>query len=225
MKPAMRFPIVCSLLLFANLSMAKDELPDTTPEGLVRVEGSKLAAVYAQPGANLSAYTRVKVLEPYVAFRKKWLRDNQNRGAGMAPTQGDMERIKQEMAAEFMKVFTKELTEGGYPVVDEIGPDVLIVRPAIVDLNPLAPDLQRAGRVDTYADSAGDMSLYIEIYDSETSALIAKGLDQQADRGTGYMTWSNRVTNRAAADRILREWAGVLVAALDRAHNIGTDQD
>jgi hypothetical protein len=69
------------------------------------------------------------------------------------------------------------------------------------------------------------MSLYVELYDSETSALIAKGIDWQQDRGTGYMTWSNRVSNRAAADRILKEWAGVLVAALDRAHKIGTAED
>jgi hypothetical protein len=217
--------IALGLSVISCLAWAKEDLPETTIEGLVRVESSELAAVYAQPGANLDAYKRVKVVEPYVAFRKNWKRDNQNRGPGLRPTEKDMERIKQDMAAEFMKVFTEELTDGGYPVVDETGPDVLILRPAIVDLNPLAPDLQTAGRVDTYAESAGDMSLYVELYDSETSALIAKGIDWQQDRGTGYMTWSNRVSNRAAADRILKEWAGVLVAALDRAHKASTAED
>jgi hypothetical protein len=171
--------ILMTLLACAAITgpvAAKDDLPDTTEEGLVRIQGSKLAAVYAMPGANLSGYQRVKVLEPYVAFRKHWERD-QNRGAGMRASTADMERIKKDLAAEFMKVFVEVLeADNGYPVVDEVGPDILIVRPAIIDLNPTAPDLQRAGRTETYAESAGDMTLYVEFYDSETSALIAKGL-------------------------------------------------
>jgi hypothetical protein len=35
------------------------------------------------------------------------------------------------------------------------------------------------------------------------------------------MTWSNRVTNRAAADRILKDWAQLLRDALDHAHAQG----
>lgn len=210
--------MVLAGLLLSGTLQARDDLPETTEEGLVRIHGAKLAAVYAMPGADLSGYRRVKVLEPYVAFRKNWQRD-QNRGAGMRATSQDMERIKGELAAEFQKVFTEVLEAGdGYPVVEEIGADVLIVRPAIIDLNPTAPDLQRPGRTETYAESAGDMTLYIEIYDSETSALIAKGIDRRADRGTGYATWTNRVSNRQAADRILKSWAQVLRDALDRAH-------
>jgi len=110
-------------------------------------------------------------------------------------------------------------------VVDEIGADILILRPAIINLNPTSPDLQQPGRVDTYAETAGDMTLYVEIYDSETSALIAKAMDGQGDHGVGFVTWQTRVSNRAAADRILKEWARVLVAALDRAHNIGGEAD
>jgi len=224
MNRTTRFPIACSLLLLSGLSLAKDELPKTTAEGLELVEGSKLAVVYAQPGANLTAYHRVKVLEPLVSFRKNWQRD-QNRGASHRVSTEDMERIKRDLGAEFMKVFTEELTEGGYPVVDEIGADILILRPAIINLNPTSPDLQQAGRVDTYAETAGDMTLYVEIYDSETSALIAKAMDGQGDHGVGFVTWQTRVSNRAAADRILKEWARVLVAALDRAHNIGGEAD
>jgi hypothetical protein len=37
------------------------------------------------------------------------------------------------------------------------------------------------------------------------------------NRNAGFYTWANSVTNRAAADRILKGWAGILVDALKEA--------
>jgi hypothetical protein len=33
----------------------------------------------------------------------------------------------------------------------------------------------------------------------------------------GFMTWQSSVTNRSEADRMLKKWAGLARAALDRA--------
>jgi hypothetical protein len=43
------------------------------------------------------------------------------------------------------------------------------------------------------------------------------------DRNTGIYTWTNSVTNRAAANRILKGWAGVLVDALNEAKEYDAD--
>lgn len=210
--------LLTGLLAASSGAVARDDLPEVTEEGLHRIHDAKLAAVYAAPGADLTGYQKVIVLEPYVAFRKNWQRDT-NRGASYRVKTEDMERIKAAMSAEFLEVFKEVLeADDGYPVVEEAGPDVLIVRPAIINLDPSSPDLQRPGRVETYAESAGAMTLYLEIYDSETGALMAKAMDAQADRGYGYVTWQNRTSNKAAADRILKEWAQVLRDALDRAN-------
>jgi hypothetical protein len=61
------------------------------------------------------------------------------------------------------------------------------------------------------------MTLYLELYDSLTNDLIAKALDRQKDRRTGQFRWQDKVTNRAAANRILQTWADVLKEGLDRA--------
>ena len=62
------------------------------------------------------------------------------------------------------------------------------------------------------------MTLYVELYDSVTGDLIAKAMDRKADRSNdGFYTWTNRATNTAAADRILKGWAKILVDALDEA--------
>ncbi len=197
----------------------KEDLPEITQDGLHRVHDAKMAIVYAEPGADLSAYDKVLILDPYVAFKKNWERNQRTKSAGsLRVTSKDVENIKNSLAEEFRKVFQTELESGGYPVVDQAAEDVLLVRPAIINLDVNAPDTPRAGMSRTYVASAGEMTLYIEIYDSVTGDLIAKALDRRADnRHSGFYTWSNSVTNRMAAERILKGWATILVSALNEA--------
>jgi hypothetical protein len=201
------------------LSAREAELPEVTEDGLHRVHDSKLAIVYAEPGADLAPYQRVLLLDAYVAFKKNWARDQ--RRSSIDPlkiTSQDVERIKNDLAQGFHEVFGQTLEEGGYELAEGAGEDVLLVRPAIINLDVNAPDTMSAGSSHTYTDSAGEMTLYIELYDSVTGDLIAKALDRRIDRrNSGFYTWSNRATNRAAAERIMKGWASILVAALDEA--------
>jgi hypothetical protein len=180
-----------------------------------------MAIVYAEPGADLAQYQRVMLLEANVAFKKNWARD-QSRGSanklGAGVNSRDIEKIKNNLSQEFDAVFRKTLEDGGYEVVDQAAEDVLLVRPAIINLDVNAPDTMSAGRSNTYTTSAGEMTLYIEIYDSVTGDLIAKAMDRKADTTRhGYYTWTNSVTNAAAARRILKGWAGILLDALNEA--------
>lgn len=207
----------------AIVAKSKNEIPEYTVEGLKLVPNTKnMALVWAEPGADLSQYDRVYLVEPYVAFKKNWKRD-QNRGT-LKVSSSDMERIKKNVSELFMEVFTEELTKGGYTLADERAEDVLIVKPAIIDLDVNAPDVRAAGRVNTFTTSAGSMTLYLELYDSETDDLLAKALDPKADRDKGYMQWQTGVANRAAARRMMQPWAEALRKGLDQARN-STHQD
>jgi len=213
--------IILSLIILSTVSVTtiakdKNELPEYTVEGLKRVTDPKdLSIVYAEPGADLSQYDRVYLVEPYVAFKKNWQRD-QNRGVIKVKT-SDMDRIKVNVKELFMEVFTEELEKGGYELANERAENVLIVKPAIIDLNVNAPDIRTSGRSNTYTDSAGSMTLYIELYDSETDDLLAKALDPTADRQAGFMQWQTGPANRAAGKRMMRPWAEALRKGLDRA--------
>lgn len=212
--------LVSALLSLSGPANAKkQELPEVTEDGLHRVHDSKLAIVYAEPGASLAGYERVQLLDAYVAFKKNWERDQRTGSAQpLRITSKDVENIKNRLAEEFHAVFRQVLEQGGYPVVDEAGDDVLLIRPAIINLDVKAPDTPKAGRTMTYVSSAGEMTLYVEAYDSVTGDLIAKALDRKADRqNDGFYTWSNSVTNRAAAQRILKGWATILLNALNEA--------
>jgi len=103
--------------------------------------------------------------------------------------------------------------------VDHTGDDVLIVRPALINLDVTAPDVQSASMTRTYVSSAGSMTLYMELYDSVTGDIIAKVMDPEASDRGGIGMAANRVTNKAEADRILRKWAALL-----RSH-LGTVRD
>jgi len=216
-----------SLLLLSVLALAiastpalakkKEELPEYTVDGLKRVENPEnLAIVYAEPGANLSQYSRVYITQPYVAFKKNWQRD-QNRGIPMRVTTKDMDRIKINVAEIFMEVFTEVLDESGYELADERAEDVLIVKPAIIDLDVNAPDTMTAGRSHTFTQHAGSMTLYIELYDSATDDLLAKALDPAADRQSAFMQWQTGPANRQAGKRMMKPWAEALRDGLDRA--------
>jgi hypothetical protein len=202
-------------LVFAK----KANLPEITEDGLHLVKDTKLALVYAEPGADLSQYKRIYMTDAYVAFKKHWQR-SQNRQSSNRVSSDQMESIKASVAKLFKEVMTETLEEGGYELVTEVADDVLIIKPAIINLNITAPENRSAGMTRTFSESAGDMTLYLELYDSVTGDLIAKALDQQYDRQTGYIQWQNRVTNTAAAKRIMRKWAGIMKDGLDEATSV-----
>lgn len=206
----------------ATVQAKKQELPDVTVDGLHRVPDSKLAIVYAEPGADLAPYKRVQLLDAYVAFKKNWERDQRSTSAsGLRVSSRDVEKIKNSLASEFHEVFKTALTEAGFELTEEVAEDVMIVRPAIINLDVNAPDTMAAGRTTTYVSSAGEMTLYIELWDSVSGDIMAKALDRRADNSrAGMYTWANSATNAAAAKRILRGWADILVDALKEAKEV-----
>ena len=145
-----------------------------------------------------------------------------NRSYAFKVKASDMERMKSGLAELFHDVFSEELAEGGYELTEETADDVLLIRPAIINLDVTAPDVQSATRSYQYAESAGEMTLYVELYDAVTGALLAKAMDRKRDRDRGYFQWQSRVTNTSAAKRILKSWAETLREALDEAHVVTT---
>jgi hypothetical protein len=127
--------------------------------------------------------------------------------------------MKSKLSTEFKEEFTKVLEKGGYKVVTETAPHVLILRPAIINLDVSAPATNRStGMSRTYTASAGSMTLYLELYDAETSAKIAEVVDSRSAGNNVTFQISNSVTNKSEADRLLKNWASLLVKALDEAN-------
>jgi len=206
-----------STSLLVGVAVAGEKLPEVTHDGLHLVKGTGFQAFYLKPGAKLSGYSELKILDCFVAFDKNWERQQQLSG-DFVPTPQQMEKIKQGLAAEFRAVFVKQMEhKSEFDVVDTTGPTVLILRPAIVNLEIEVPDAMDQVDETTYGSSAGQLTLYLELYDSMTSSLIARVMDTEVDQGEGMIEWENAVTNKAAADRILEQWADRLRQMLEQA--------
>lgn len=201
---------------------ADQQWEQTSPDGLQLTRTLPYGAIYMKPGATFEQYKRLALLDCFVQFAKNWQRDyNQNEpDLEMQVSQGDMDRIKKELAAEFKRVFTEELqTDGGYEIVDIAAPDVLILRPAILNLIVNAPEIDTAPPMSgSVVASAGQMTLYLELWDSTTNKILARVIDTEADQGQGGLAQAgNSVENKEAADRILKNWADRLRKALETA--------
>ena len=209
--------LLAALMMPAVLVADEHEAEGLSFDGLVQVEDSAAQIAYIDPDADFSVFKRVAILEPYVAFRSNWMRDhNQTRSTNRVRA-SDMERIKKDVAGLLLEVFTEQLEAAGYDVVNYSGEDVIIVRPAIIDLEVNAPETRTTTSVRTYTSDAGAATIYVELFDSMTGDILGRAADRRRARTAGNMTiLSNRVTNRADARRMFRAWADMLVAFLDK---------
>jgi Protein of unknown function (DUF3313) len=212
-------------LVYSSALRAADSPPKMSPDGLRLQKNTGSRLIYVRPGATFGKYTKVAILDCLVEFDKNWQSNynSQQVDPSAFVSTDDMNRIKKALAAEFKKVFTRELqANGGYQVVDTAAPDVLVVRPAIINLRVTAPDLMTPGVGMTVIRSAGSMTLYLELWDSMTNTLLARAMDAQADHGLGGPQVASSVTNTLAADFILRRWADTLRKNLEAARASST---
>jgi hypothetical protein len=214
LKLTLTITVLLTALLAITPAWAGKDMPAINDEGMELVKDTELATVYADPGTDLGVYKRIWLEDATVSFKKNWQRD-QNRGHTMKVRNSDMERITEDVATLFREVFTEKLTEGGYEMATEAGPDVLTLKPAIVDLDVYAPDVRGAGMTRSYSESAGEMTLNLELFDSLTGDKIVKATDRKRDYDKGYMQWRTRVSNRSDAKRMMTSWAEAFTSLLE----------
>jgi hypothetical protein len=216
------FVVLGAALAFAYPLSAAEEPPQVSKDGLQLKSHTKQRIVYVKPGATFSQYDKVMILDCYVEFDKDWQRNyNSNVGdPSRQVTDQKMQQMKATLASEFKKVFTTELQKAGYQVTTSPGPNVLLLRPAIINVQVTAPDIMSAGIDVNVITSAGSGTFYLELWDSATNTILARVMDAQADRQP-FARQANSVTNMQAADIILKYWADDLIKHLDAVRGKG----
>lgn len=202
-------------LLFSSAAMAA--LDGELYENLEPIPGANAALAEIDPQADFTVFRRVKLLDTFVAFRSGWESDQRRGGSRMRISQSEVERIKTDVAELFREVMTETLeADDGFQVVDESGDDVLLLRPAIIDLDIVSPDGMGTGRGSSFSAETGSATLYIELYDSVSNQILGRAADRQTIRNAGNITtWSNQASNRADARRLFSDWSQALRGFLD----------
>ena len=181
---------------------------EVTFDGLYEVINSRADKAWAAPGLDLSGYTKLMLVGAGVEYRP-----GGNTGRTyMARSRGGPYEVTEDQKARFEQTvtdaFRQELARSErFMIVDEPGPDVLMIRGALLDVVSYVPPDNIPGRIDVYLTSVGEATLVIELRDSITGAIMARAIDRQAaDDMVGGLE-SNRVTNRGEIRRVVQRWA------------------
>jgi hypothetical protein len=217
-KTLLRIGALMATAALGIAQAATSELEDAMgAEGLARIKSKDLDMVYTRPGASLATYKKVMLDPVEVSFSKNW--DPKRTGSNIKLGQAEREGIRTGVAKITMEQFSKELqAKNGYPVVTAAGPDVLRARAKVVNLYVNAPDANAAGRSRTYTLSAGEATLFLELFDSETGQILARVVDRREGRNNGMVMLASPVQGAAEAEQIVQVWGHVLRKAMDTAH-------
>lgn len=198
------------LMLVGTLVQAQAPENETTHDGLVRKADSKVTAVYIKPDTDFSQYNRLMIEEPHVAFTSKWRRKNRRLD------HQDIEAIKSRAIELFTNEFTKVLKDGKYGIATTSADDVLLIRPAIIDLEISSPIDASGVQSITYTTKVGSASLVLELFDSVSSEILARAIDKRVlESASGnWQVEGSSVNNNAEAVKAIRHWATLLKEAL-----------
>ncbi|MBK7145844.1 MAG: DUF3313 family protein [Xanthomonadales bacterium] len=203
LHPALAALVLC---LAAFPASARDRFAQNTEDGLARVEHRRIDALYERPGAALAQYRKVAVQDCSVSFRKNWLRDqNRDRPLTLRVDQRDMDRIGTRLATACRDIFSKALADAGLEVVTDAGADVLVLQPAIVDLDLYVPDVDSPGLVRIWSESAGELTLNLDLRAGDAS--VARIIDHEHTRRDPSIQQRSRASNDFDLQAVLRQWA------------------
>lgn len=206
-----------------RLEAEADPGAEVTVDGLRRVRDSGFAQAWIKPGVDFRTYSKVMLGPVHVAYKRA------PRSRGLAAQRGDfaltdkqMETFKRYLLEALQKAFSRSQY---FSLVHEGGTSVIAIDTSIIDLVVNAsPD--PAGRNRNYNTSTAEMSLLMEIRDSETNELLARVAERREARSAGaginQLYRSNAVTDSAAIRQTFKRWAGILQKGLDQLHQIGS---
>lgn len=187
---------------------------EVTNDGLVRVPSRAAGGVYRAPDAAFTHYRRIILEPPSVNFVENWAENHKE------VSQGEIQRIRAESVALFREEFTRELIEGGsYEFADDPAPDVLLVVPAIEELDITAPEAGVAPGMRTYTTGPVTMKLTGDLRDALTGKVVGRVITYQAAERYAFneLRVSNRVTNAHEQRQVFERWARLLHEALNVA--------
>jgi hypothetical protein len=192
---------------------------EVTFDGLNRVDNSQADVAWARPDFDISRYTKLMLVDAGVQYRE---------ATNMGRTTTDRSRpgpfyLDEDRRARFealvQDVFAEEMAQiQNFEIVETPGPDVLMVRGALLDVVSFVPDLQSMpGRSNLLLSSVGEVTLVLELRDSQSGTVLARSVDRRAAQRAGgtQMFDANRVTVEAEVRRLIRFWAVRLRDGLD----------
>ncbi len=182
---------------------------DVNFEGLQTGNSQRFEIVQFRPGVDFTHYSAVQILEPDLEFR---LPDRARQEFPL--TEEQRARFRDLLAASFRDAFA---TSNTLTVVSHSGPDVLNLDVRVIDIVARVPPTGSGiGSRGTIAlDATGQVTLVLEIRDSESSQLLARGVETRQIRGAAVRQDAAMLTRWEDVDALTHRWADAARSGLE----------
>ncbi|MBW8190356.1 DUF3313 domain-containing protein [Neiella marina] len=205
-KVAVIISTVCLTMLSANLVKADESATNTSYDHLVATASDKVDELYLKQGADFSHYDSLALTVADVGFRKNAYRSSFN-------TRGQMKRAMETVTPKIQLLFDETFREvieehGHYTMSDKRGDNTLLVVPKLINVY-LANlgEMTHTSSARVYAESAGEMTLVLELYDSVSGEILARVVDNKEATDWGHMVRQTSIDNNQQIRRMVKGWA------------------
>jgi hypothetical protein len=186
----------------------------------VRVDNSRFQNAWADPEVDFSQYKKVMPGGARFEFRavsKTAGRTTLSRGSQSEFWISEANRDK--LVDTVSGIFNEEISKTqGWESAAEAGPDVLILRGALLDIVSFVPP-EMIGRGEVYLSSVGQATLVVEGIDSMSGEVVFRAVDRRSiESGGDTMTRANTVSTWAEVRRWARRYATRLREGLESIH-------
>lgn len=178
---------------------------------------SALAAVEIQftPGAGAKAYRKVLITPAQVQFHRAFFEDTGTlRGQPRRLGADEAEQLGREMGESYRSALTQAFRRHGFEIAPAPGNDVLMISPALKDLNVNTPKGPTPWQF--YARQAGEATMVVEGSDAAGKRLLLATRQATAGETVGFRPASD-ASNRFWFDAMFRDWAEDMALALASA--------
>jgi len=226
MKKASYFLLALTLVVGVIHGQEESAYPEITGGDELIKEKGRFAGTWIRPDADITLYSKLYLWSPVFQFREG---GKEKAGTTIEASRGNDDRyaVNDESRAKFEEIvsdtFVKVLGRCKiFDVVDEVGPDTLIVAVAMLDIVSDVPP-SRPGAQDTYLSAVGEATFLLELIDSETRVIQARFGERLRIQPRSRMEGvSQRPTNSSTVWKEVNVWADQLAEdsrrALEKAH-------
>jgi len=193
---------------------------EVTHDGLTKLDKTIMDAVWARTDLDLTGINKIMLLGAGVEYRPVDGPYSGKKGIGSTGRSSNTSEF--QLHPDTKALFEEEITgafveELGlsevFEVVEEPGPDVLLVRGGLLDVVSRVPP-ESVGRSRVFLDSVGEATLVLEIRDSVSYTVLVRAVDRRAMAGmTAFESSSPR--NRAEVRRLGKRWGQMLRDGLE----------
>ena len=226
MKKASYILLAVTLVVGVVHGQEESAVPKITGGDELVKEKGRFAGTWIRPDSDITQNSKLYLWTPVFQFREG---GKEKAGTTMATSRGDQGHyaVTDESRAKFEEIVSDTFVEvlgrsKIFEVVDEVGPDTLIVRVAMLDIVSDVPP-SRPGAQDTYLSAVGEATFVFELIDSETGVIQARaGERRRIQPGSRMNTVSTRPANSSTVWAEVKMWADQLAEefrrALEKAH-------